>query len=222
MFRFPFTTFHELNLDWVLQVVKEAQNIFTTGRADIDHAVETAEQALTTAEQAASGVIGDGAVTTPKLANEAVTTIKMAPYSVTSLRLADDAVETRKISDSAVTTPKLADDAVTTPKLADDAVTTPKLADGAVTVAKLDSAITNSILTPAAAVSIPAEGQSAVYTLAGLTASHVVAFWGFTASSENDPPVSLDVTTAANTFTVINHRGTTSESFKPVFIKSII
>ena len=202
MFRFPFTNFHELNLDWVLSVVKQAQDIFTSGRADIDHAVETAEQALTTAEQAASGVIGDGAVTTPKLANEAVTTIKMAPYSVTSLRLADNAVETRKI--------------------ADDAVTTPKIADGAVTVSKLDSAITNSILTPTAPVSIPAEGQSAVYTLEGLTVSHVVAFWGFSASAEDDAPVSLDVTPAANSFTVTNNRGNTSESFKPVFIKSII
>lgn len=222
MFVFPFTTFHELNLDWILKVVREAQDIFTTGRADIDHAVETAEQALTTAEQAASGVIGDGAVTTPKLANEAVTTIKIAPYSVTSLRLADDAVETRKISDGAVTTPKIADGAVTTPKIEDDSVTASKIADGAVTVAKLDSAITHSILTPASPVSIPAEGQSAVYTLDGLTASHVVAFWGFSASAENDPPASLDVTPVANAFTVTNNRGSTSESFKPVFIKSII
>lgn len=102
MFKFPFTNFHELNLDWILSVVKTAQEIFETGRTDIDHAVSTAEQALTTAEQAAAGVIGDGAVTTPKIAN------------------------------SAVTTPKIADSAVTTPKIADHAVTLDKLASGTI------------------------------------------------------------------------------------------
>lgn len=102
MFKFPFTNFHELNLDWILSVVKTAQEIFETGRTDIDHAVSTAEQALATAEQAAAGVIGDGAVTTPKIAN------------------------------SAVTAPKIADSAVTTPKIADHAVTLDKLASGTI------------------------------------------------------------------------------------------
>ena len=32
MFRFPFTNFHELNLDWILSVVKEAKTVFDSGR----------------------------------------------------------------------------------------------------------------------------------------------------------------------------------------------
>lgn len=108
MFKFPFTNFHELNLDWILSVVQQAKEVFDNGSADIAHAVETSEQALRVAEQAASDTIADGSVTTPKLSDEAVTTIKMAPYSVTSLRLAENAVETRKISDGAITNDKLA------------------------------------------------------------------------------------------------------------------
>lgn len=108
MFRFPFTNFHELNLDWILSVVKAAQEIFEDGRTDIDHAVSTAEQALTTAEQAAAGVIGDGAVTTPKIANSAVTTPKIADHAVTLDKLASGAVTTPKIADHAVTLDKLA------------------------------------------------------------------------------------------------------------------
>ena len=102
MFKFPFTNFHELNLDWILSVVKEAKAVFDNGASDIAHAVETSEQALTVAQQAASGVIGDGAVTTPKLADGAVTNIKLANNAVTS----------NKISASAVTVDKLASGAL--------------------------------------------------------------------------------------------------------------
>ena len=67
MFKFPYTNLHELNLDWILSVVKDAVEIFKNGEADIQHAVETSEQALETAEEAAQGVVADGAVTIPKL-----------------------------------------------------------------------------------------------------------------------------------------------------------
>lgn len=69
-FMFPWSNFHELNLDWILSVVKEAKDIFVRGEGDIQHAVETADQALETAEQAAAGVIADGAVTIPKVNDE--------------------------------------------------------------------------------------------------------------------------------------------------------
>lgn len=69
-FMFPWSNFHELNLDWILSVVKEAKDIFVTAEGDIQHAVETADQALETAEQAAAGVIADGAVTIPKVNDE--------------------------------------------------------------------------------------------------------------------------------------------------------
>lgn len=78
MFRFPFTNFHELNLDWILSVVKEAKEVFDSGREDIDYAVQTAEDAKTIAQQAAEATIPDGAVTTIKIANKAVTAPKLA------------------------------------------------------------------------------------------------------------------------------------------------
>lgn len=127
MFKFPFTNFHELNLDWILSVVKEAKEVFDNGQADIDNAVETAEEAKTIAEQAAQAMIGDGAVTTAKLADNAVTGDKILDGSITVTKIANGAVTNSKIVDNAVTAPKIADDAVTTPKIADGAVTPAKL-----------------------------------------------------------------------------------------------
>ena len=57
--------------------------------------------------------------------------------AVTTVKIADDAVTTAKILDSNVTTAKIASDAVTTAKILDSNVTTAKIADGAVTQAKL-------------------------------------------------------------------------------------
>lgn len=100
MFRFPFTNFHELNLDWILSVVKEAKEVFDNGASDIEHAVETSEQALTVAEQAASGVIADGAVTNSKIANNAVTSNKIAANAVTVDKLAPGALIRKNILDN--------------------------------------------------------------------------------------------------------------------------
>lgn len=77
MFRFPFTNFHELNLDWILSVVKEAKEVFDNGQESIDYAVSTSEEAKQIAEQAAERVIPDNAVTSSKIANGAVTAEKM-------------------------------------------------------------------------------------------------------------------------------------------------
>ena len=79
MFEFPYTNLHELNLDWILSIVKEATDIFKHGEADIQHAVETSEQALETAEQAAQGVVADGSITVPKLNDDV---LKMFAYVV--------------------------------------------------------------------------------------------------------------------------------------------
>ena len=144
MFRFPFTNFHELNLDWILSVVKQFADLVDPMQSAVDdvqtaladateavqkssQALENANEAVTTAneakeiaEEAAQGVTADGAVTTPKLGAGAVTTPKIA----------DSAVTTPKIEDGAVTTPKLVTGAVTTPKIEDSAVTFVKIAPG--------------------------------------------------------------------------------------------
>lgn len=97
MFGFPWTNFHELNLDWILKVVKKAEDIYTTGDKNIDYAVKTAEEAKTIAEQAAQAQVADNSVSTPKIV--------------------DGAVTTQKLADGAVTTPKIADGAITAAKL---------------------------------------------------------------------------------------------------------
>ena len=138
-FRFPFSSLHEINLDWILAQVKKfselippmetavedvqalssdvAQAVEDAAAAveDANEALETAEEAKEIAEQAAQGTIADGAVVTSKIA------------------------------DGAVTTAKINDGAVTTAKIDDGAVTTVKIDDGAVTYAKLDSQLADGL-----------------------------------------------------------------------------
>ena len=148
-FFFPFSTLHELNLDWIMDRVKTLWEQADDNNQKADYAVETADEAKQIAEQAAQAQIGDGAVTTVKLADSAVTTIKLADDAVTSAKikdgevknsdLADDAVTTAKIMNSSVTRIKIMDGEVVTDKLASAAVTNGKIADGAVTAVKLAS-----------------------------------------------------------------------------------
>lgn len=72
-------------------------------------------------------------------------------------------------------------------------------------------------LQTATAISIPAPGSSVSYSMPGLTANHVLTYWNFSASAENNPPADLTWTTYAGYFTITNNGGTTSESIKPIF-----
>ena len=87
MFNFPWSNFHELNLDWILSVVKEAKEIWTQGRTDIDYAVKTADEAKEIASQAAQAQVADNSVSTPKIVDGAVTTPKIADGGVTLSKL---------------------------------------------------------------------------------------------------------------------------------------
>ena len=142
-FKFPFSTLHELNLDWILDIVKTLKESNDEFNNKADYAVETADEAKTIAEQAAQAMIADGAITSIKLADNAVTNPKIVDSAVTSSKINSGAVTTAKINDGAVTTVKIADSAVTAEKINDDAVTTPKINSGAVTTAKInDGAVT--------------------------------------------------------------------------------
>lgn len=121
MFNFPWTNFHELNLDWILSVVKEAKEVFDNGRSDIDYAVETADEAKEIATQAAEATIPDNSISTQKIQDYAVNANKLSNYSVTEAKLQNASVSTAKLADGAVNTPKIADGAVTYAKLAADA-----------------------------------------------------------------------------------------------------
>jgi len=74
-----------------------------------------------------------------------------------------------------------------------------------------------NILTPAQTIPIPASGNSASYSMTGLTSDHELMRWNFSASAENAPPVGLTWTTYNGYFTITNNNGTTSESIRPVF-----
>lgn len=108
MFNFPWTNFHELNLDWILSVVKEAKEVFDDGRSDIDYAVSTADEAKNIATQAAQATIPDNSVSTAKIQDYAVNADKISNYSVTEAKLQNAAVSTAKLADNAVTWAKLA------------------------------------------------------------------------------------------------------------------
>ena len=104
-----------------------------------------------------SAVIGDGTITTLKLAAEAVTNAKIAIAAiqgdviaagaiteaklgvdaVTNAKLADNAVQTAQISASAITTAKIANDAVTNALIATDAVNQDSIAANAVTATQI-------------------------------------------------------------------------------------
>lgn len=107
MFRFPFTNFHELNLDWILSVVKEAKEVFDNGREDIDYAVETADEAKELAEQAVESVVPDNSITTQKIRDYAVTSDKIATYAVTTDKIQEGGITSSKILAGAVTTAKI-------------------------------------------------------------------------------------------------------------------
>ena len=109
MFRFPFTNFHELNLDWILSVVKEAKAVFDNGREDIDYAVTTADEAKEIAQQAAEATIPDNSVTTPKIRDYAVTSDKIATYAVTSDKIQEGGVIASKIANGLLYRPNLLD-----------------------------------------------------------------------------------------------------------------
>lgn len=142
-FKFPFSTLHELNLDWILSQVKTLLDQSEENNEKADYAVETADEAKTIAEQAAAAQIGDGAVTTVKLADDAVTAAKLADNSVYSSNIVDGEVNTNDIAENAITTSRILNGAVTQAKIFDGSVTSAKLDTGAVTNAKIsDHAVT--------------------------------------------------------------------------------
>lgn len=197
MFRFPFTNFHELNLDWILAKVKEFSELIPpmqTAVDDVQEALDDASEAITKSEEALEN------------ANEAIETANEAKD------IAEEAAQ-GTIVDGSVTEAKLADGAVTNTKLATSAVSIDKLS------AYLQTFITKCIII-APTVSIPSSGASAEHEILGLTAEHVPVFFGFSSTPENTPPCDVRIITEANKYTVTNLNGTPTGTITPIFVKS--
>ena len=155
MFKFPFTNFHELNLDWVLGVVKKFSELINPMQEAVDNvqqALDDATQASHTAQQAL-----ENAGTALTTANEAKEIAEGAAQGV--------------IPNLGVTTAKLADHAVTGIKIANGAVSTEQLYNGAVTLNKLAAeakTLQNVVIVNFANVS----STNLSFTVSGITANH--------------------------------------------------
>ena len=194
MFRFPFTNFHELNLDWILAKVKEFAELIPpmqTAVDDVQEAINSADEAITKSEEALEN------------ASEAVET----------------ANEAKDIAEQAAQG-AIADGAVTTAKLADNAVSTDKIQNGAITQAKLSAALQAKIL-KGSTTPIPSANDSTVVVLNGLTTSHYVVHWGFSTSAENDPPCDISIVAGNGSYTIFNNGGNTNQTVTPLFVSPL-
>lgn len=139
MFNFPWTNFHELNLDWILSVVKEAKEVFDNGRSDIDYAVETADEAKEIATQAAEATIPDNSISTSKLQNGAVTNSKLANNSVTTANIVDRTIIGNDIAENTIESYNIKNGTIISADIGSGEIKTANIADANVTYAKLAS-----------------------------------------------------------------------------------
>ena len=181
MFKFPFSNYQELNLDWILAKVKEFAELIPGMREVLDkseQALDDATQAITTAneakeiaQQAVQGIVGPnsvntaaiqaGAVTREKIASRAVDSGRLAENAVYSINIADGEIVSNKIRAGAVTTAKIADGSVNTTKIADGAVTADKIAPGAIPQASIaDGSVTTAKLADGAVTAAKLAGAA--------------------------------------------------------------
>ena len=134
-----------------------------------------------------SSAVGDGTITTLKLAANAVTQAKIAVNAIqgsviaagaiTEAKLGVDAVTNAKIADGAVHTAQIGTDAITTAKILNDAITNALIANDAVGTAQIaNDAVTNALIATDAVNqdSIAANAVTATQIVAGtITASEI-------------------------------------------------
>ena len=125
-------------------------------------------------QDASQFTVGDGTITTAKLADDAVTGAKIADNSITAAHIADGTIVAADIADGSVTTAKIADSAITSAKIA-------------------DGAIVNADINASAAIEL---GKLADATIDEKSASYTLAL------TDKNKFIKMSVTSTANTVTV--------------------
>ena len=91
--------------------------------------------------------VGDGAITTAKLADDAVTGAKIADNAITAAHIADGTIIAADIADGSVTTAKIADSAITSAKITDGTIVNADInAAAAIDLSKLASGTSGQII----------------------------------------------------------------------------
>jgi hypothetical protein len=90
-------------------------------------------------QDSAQFTVGDGAITTQKLAANSVTSDKIAPGTVIAADIAAGTITATELADGAVTAGKILDGTITATELADGAVTSGKILDGTIVNADVNA-----------------------------------------------------------------------------------
>ena len=144
------------------------------------------ESALSSSENGnfTSAAIGDGTITTLKLAANAVTQAKIAVNAIqgsviaagaiTASKIGTDAVETAKIADNAVTNALIATDAVNQDSIAANAVTATQIVSGTITASEIASNAITTAKIAAGQINADKIASNAI-TAVKITAGAIVA-----------------------------------------------
>lgn len=81
----------------------------------------------------------------------------------------------------------------------------------------LKDAVDATVLTPSTNISLPSTGAAVAYNMPGMTDKHVLIYWNFSSSPENNPPINLQWDTYNGYFVITNLGGSSSQYIKPVF-----
>ena len=152
----------KLDSQTVSEFVRDVAGAYIVQGDNITLTKNDSGNTLTISGVAGEVALGDGGVTTAKLANEAVTTAKIDDGAVTTAKVATGAIGSAALASNAVVAGKIAAGAVTGAKIASGAVGSAQIANGAVIAAKVASGAIGSTALGAGAVTAAKIASGAV------------------------------------------------------------
>lgn len=82
----------------------------------------------------------------------------------------------------------------------------------------VENALSNTVLRGTTHTLSAGGTLNSTITLTGLTENHVVANWGLSTGTVSNPPADIEITEAADAYTVVVSNVTTAFSFTPTFV----